>query len=184
METLVYLTRKYWNILMSWFTPLTRKEMWNRIWNAKRTVRSFISTIVCSIQNYYIPFHVIRFHHVRSTCTCKHHAVLMLNINGFKVDRSNLKRIFAAHIAKDEQSMKNPNELMSRRHIDPLVDTLLKHFGKARSGGCFSDNKKTKKTSVVPQNIAAGMRDSMSKREQPLGPSSRSLSIEGPVHVV
>ena len=80
----------------------------------------------------------------------------MLNINGFKVDRSNLKRIFAAHIAKDEQSMKNPNELMSRRHIDPLVDTLLKHFGKARSGtgGCFSDKKKTKRTSVVPQSIS------------------------------
>ena len=98
----------------------------------------------------------------------------MLNINGFKVDRSNLKRIFAAHIAKDEQSMKNPNELMSRRHIDPLVDTLLKHFGKARSGkgGCFSDKKKAKRTSVVPQNIA--MNDSMSKWEQPLGPRSRS----------
>ena len=116
----------------------------------------------------------------------QHHVVSVLNIDGFEADRSNLKRIIAAHIAKDKRDRNDldPNELMSRRQIDPLVDTLLKHFGKARSGGCFSDNKKTKKTSVVPQNIAAGMRDSMSKREQPLGPSSRSLSIEGPVHVV
>ena len=100
----------------------------------------------------------------------------MLNIDGFEADRSNLKRIIAAHIAKDKRDRNDldPNELMSRRQIDPLVDTLLKHFGKARSGkgGCFSDKKKAKRTSVVPQNIA--MNDSMSKWEQPLGPRSRS----------
>ena len=68
----------------------------------------------------------------------------MLNIDGFEVDRSNLKRIIAAHIAKDERDRNDldSNELMNRGQIDPLVDTLLKHFGKARSGGCFSDNKR------------------------------------------
>jgi hypothetical protein len=60
--------------------------------------------------------------------------VLMLNIDGYEVDRSNLTRIFAAHIAKDERSGTNPEEILGREHIDPLVDTLLKHFGTTRRG--------------------------------------------------
>ena len=82
----------------------------------------------------------------------------MLNIDGFEVDRSNLQRIFAAHILKDERSVMYPHEGMDRKHIDPLVDTLLKHFGKPKKPrGCCSDEGNPKKLSqkevkIVPLN--------------------------------
>ena len=64
--------------------------------------------------------------------------------------------MIAAHITKEERNVKMSN-LMSREQIDPLVDTLLKQFGKAKSGGCFSNmsNKSARpiEPKIVPVDI-------------------------------
>lgn len=82
-----------------------------------------------------------------------------LNINGFVVDRSNLQRVFAAHILKDERSVTDYRKVMSRDEIVPLVDTLLAHFGKAKRG-CSSfepkpkeDSEKTLKQKLSSRNV-------------------------------
>ena len=93
----------------------------------------------------------------------------MLNVDGFEVDKSSLKRIIAAHILKDKQSM-HPDELMSERDVDPLVDTLLNHFGKAKSRGCCSANPNKKSVTLSEPRIVP-LNDDPNEWQQPLEPN-------------
>ena len=96
--------------------------------------------------------------------------MLTLNIDGYEVDRSNLTRIFAAHIAKDERSGTNPEEILGREHIDPLVDTLLKHFGKTRRGCCSGQSQKK----MTAKEVQVAPVDDNGNWQQPLEPGVKT----------
>ena len=100
-----------------------------------------------------------------------HDAVSVLNINGFKVDRSTLTRIFNAHILKEERSVKGQRTVMDRENIGPLVDTLLAQFGQSR-GGCWSCDSEKNMSKITPM-------ENDGKQEEPnepkIAPSSSSV---------
>ena len=105
------------------------------------------------------------------TAIYTHDAVSVLNINGFKVDRSNLKRIFAAHILKDERSVKTNRTVMERDNIDPLVDTLLAHFGQSKLGCCAAKPKN--KTTAPKQAQVVPFDDEPGKWQKSTGPPTK-----------